>query len=236
MNYAGSELELFARAKRWKTYLARQITPFVTGHVLEVGAGIGSNIDYLFNPQVQEWLALEPDPRLSSVIAERQRTGELPKICQILTGTLNDTEEKQFDTILYIDVLEHIEQDRAQVAQAASRLRPNGRLIILSPAHQFLFSPFDASIGHFRRYGAGQLEQLRPPGCSTERLRMLDSTGFLLSLANRLIMKSAMPTHSQIALWDRMFVRVSTVLDPVLGYRFGKSILVVWNKAESGRL
>jgi SAM-dependent methyltransferase len=202
--------------------------------VLEVGAGIGSNIDYLFNPQVQDWLALEPDPKLTSVIAERQRTGQLPQMCKVLTGTLDDAGQEQFDTILYIDVLEHIEQDRAQVAQAASRLRPNGRLIILSPAHQFLFSPFDASIGHFRRYGANQLKQLTPPGCRPERLRMLDSTGFFLSLANRLIMKSAMPTHGQIALWDRVFVRVSTVLDPVLGYRFGKSILLIWKKADGG--
>jgi len=230
MDYAGSELDLFAHATRWKSYLARQITPYVRGRVLEVGAGIGSNIDYLFTPQVQDWLALEPDPKLTQVIADRLRSGQLPAACRAQTGTLDAVGTDLFDTILYIDVLEHIDQDRAQVAQAAAHLCANGRLVILSPAHQFLFSPFDSSIGHFRRYGRDELRQLTPPGCRTERLRMLDSTGFFLSLANRTVMKSSMPTHGQIALWDKVFVRVSTLLDPVLGFRFGKSILMIWQK------
>ena len=62
---------------------------------------------------------------------------------------------------------------------------------------------------------------------------MLDSAGFFLSLANRLLMKSSMPTHGQIALWDQVFVRVSTMLDPILGFRFGKSILMIWQRTEN---
>lgn len=50
-----------------------------------------------------------------------------------------------FDTLLYIDVLEHIPDDGAELARAAERLRPGGRVIVLSPVHQWLYSEFDNS-------------------------------------------------------------------------------------------
>jgi len=60
-HYIGSELELFAAATNWKAYLGGVLRRFVLGRVLEVGAGIGSNIPYLHNDLVAEWTALEPD-------------------------------------------------------------------------------------------------------------------------------------------------------------------------------
>ncbi len=232
MEYTGSELELFSHARHWKSYLSQQLTPFIGGRVLEVGAGIGSNIDYLMTANVQDWLSLEPDPKLTEVITERQQAGRLPPRCRVQTGVVDDVAEDGFHSILYIDVLEHIENDRTEVAQAAQRLAPGGRLVVLSPAHQFLFSPFDASIGHFRRYSAGELKALTPHGCRVRRMRLLDCAGLFLSLANRLVLRSAMPTHKQIALWDSIFVRMSSLLDPLLGFHFGKSILMVWQKED----
>jgi hypothetical protein len=131
---------------------------------------------------------------------------------------------------MYIDVLEHIEDDAGEIAAAAARLRLGGHLIVLSPAHPWLFSPFDAAIGHWRRYTRKGLRSLGPAGCGLVRLRMLDAVGLLASAANRLLLRSAMPTAGQIALWDRGMVPVSRVIDPVLGHRVGKSVLAVWRR------
>jgi SAM-dependent methyltransferase len=229
MQYLGGELELFANASNWKAYLADQISPFVQGRVLEVGAGIGSNIPRMFNERVENWLAIEPDPQLSSVIEQKLALGELPRDCHVTTGVTADLPHDQiFDSILYIDVLEHIPDDRGEIACAARHLAPGGRLIILSPAHQFLFSPFDASIGHVRRYSTRSLKALTPPSCEVEIVRMLDSTGIIVSLANRMIMRSSLPTSAQIALWDQVFVPCSRKLDRLTGFRLGKSILLIW--------
>lgn len=234
MEYVGTELEMFAGARNWKAYLARQMSGFVRGRVLEVGAGIGANITGLFNHTVEHWLALEPDARLASEIEARRARHEIPGQCHVVTGTIMDLPPTdQFDTIVYIDVLEHIVDDRGEVARAASHLAPSGRLIVLSPAHQYLFSPFDHAVGHVRRYDASSLSSLTPANCRIERLRLLDSAGFFLSLGNRLVTKSAMPTHAQIDLWDKVFVRISRILDPLTGYRFGKSILMIWQAAAS---
>ena len=135
-----------------------------------------------------------------------------------------------FDTILYLEVLEHIADDRAELARAARLLSPRGHLIVLGPAHQFLFSRFDAAIGHYRRYNRKVLRALTPPDCVFEASMMLDSAGFFASMANRLLLSAPLPSKRQIAVWDKLLVPVSRVLDRMTGYRFGKSVVAVWRK------
>ncbi|HLJ06446.1 MAG TPA: hypothetical protein VKT26_09245 [Acetobacteraceae bacterium] len=72
------------------------------------------------------------------------------------------------------------------------------------------------------------LKALTPVDHRLSRLFMLDSVGFLASLANRLILRSAMPTMTQITTWDPATVPLSRLLDPLLGYRFGKSVVAIW--------
>lgn len=233
LDYAGGELELFAHATNWKAYVAIRLSPYISGRVLEVGAGIGSNITRLANPNVRDWLALEPDEKLAGEISKALNQNALPRVCRLMIGTVEAIPEpEKFDTILYIDVLEHIANDRAEVTKAASLLAEHGRLIVLAPAHQFLYSPFDKSIGHFRRYTLRSLKRISPQGTRIAAAFMLDTAGLFASLANRLILRSAMPTSSQIAAWDRAIIPVSRVLDPLTGFQFGKSAIVVWQKVS----
>ena len=228
--YVGGELELFARATNWKHYLGRVLAPFIGARVLDVGAGIGSNITHLSRPSVREWTSVEPDPVQARRISERVASGELPR-CRVIAGTLDAVEPSaRFDTILYIDVLEHIADDRAELARAARHLAEDGNLIVLAPAHPFLFSPFDAAVGHHRRYDAAGLAALAPPGCRLRRSLMLDSAGFFASLANRLLLAAALPTPRQIAFWDKVLVPISRVLDGITFHRFGKTVVAVWQR------
>jgi SAM-dependent methyltransferase len=228
-HYIGSELELFSAATNWKTYLAAILGRFIAGRVLEVGAGIGANVGYLCNRRVEAWTSLEPDPDLAQQIGERVRAGELPPACQVVSGTINDIDRAaRFDTILYLDVLEHIAEDRAELACARCHLAAQGSLVVLAPAHQFLFSQFDAAIGHHRRYDRASLWALTPPRCRLEAFLMLDCAGFFASLANRLMLCASLPSARQIAVWDRLLVPISRRLDPLTGHRFGKTALAVW--------
>lgn len=229
--YVGSELELFSAAKNWKTYVASVLSRFIGGTVLEVGAGIGSNITYLHSGRVCEWTSLEPDPDLAGRIEQARAAGALPPGLRVVTGTIDSIDTAaRFDTILYLDVLEHIADDRTEMEKAASRVADGGCLIVLAPAHQFLFSPFDAAIGHHRRYTTAALQALTPPECRLEFCRMLDSAGFFASLANRLLLRSADPTQAQVQVWDKALVPISRRLDRHLRYRFGKSVLAVWRR------
>jgi SAM-dependent methyltransferase len=229
MGYVGSELETFRAAVNWKAYLRSLMAPYLRGAVLEVGAGIGSTTEALLTPSVTTWLCLEPDPTLAGAIDAKISMGVLPDSVRVQVGTIQGLEDAAFDTILYVDVLEHIEDDREELERAAVRLRPGGHLLVLAPAHQWLFSPFDSAIGHFRRYTKRSLSELAPPGLKLARLEYLDSVGLLASGANRFLLRSSSPHLGQIRFWDRFLVRASRMIDPLLAYSVGKSVLGVWS-------
>lgn len=227
--YEGSELELFAGAVNWKRYLGRQIAPFLGDRVLEIGAGIGGTTRALCDGRATRWVCLEPDRTMAARLAGEAGAGRLPDCCEPFAGTLSALPaEERFDAVLYVDVLEHVEEDRAELERAAARLAPGGHLVVLAPAHQSLYSPFDASVGHYRRYSKRSLAALAPDGTRLVRLRYLDAVGMLASLGNRVLLNSSVPTPRQIALWDRLMVRASTLVDPLLGFAVGKSVLAVW--------
>lgn len=230
-SYVGEELDLFSAATNWKSYFRSKLNPYLGTDVLEVGAGLGGTTRLLCRGTESRWVCLEPDPGLAEQLRSEQSKGTIPRNCRVEVGTLETMGVTDpFDTLLYIDVLEHIEGDREEVIRAAGRLAPGGHVIALSPAHQWLYSPFDKAIGHYRRYTKTTLAALTPPSMDLVRLIYLDSVGLLASAGNRMLLKSSMPNRGQIALWDRVMVRLSRGLDPLLGYSIGKSVLGVWRK------
>lgn len=227
--YIGSELELFAEVRNWKAYWAKTIAPFIHGDVIEVGAGLGSNTPYLDSATQGRWVCLEPDSNLAEELNRNLHNPGRPH--EIVTHTIDSLDRnKQFDTAIYIDVLEHIEDDKKELELAAELLRSGGRIIVLSPAHQWLFTPFDAAIGHYRRYNRTGLRSLAPRGLALEKIFYLDSAGLLLSAANRLIMRQSMPTKAQLAFWDGWVIPLSRTLDKYLRNSIGKSIVAVWKR------
>lgn len=229
--YVGTELEIFAAATRWKRYWSSFVIPFLSGDVLEVGAGMGANVSLLCRDRVRRWVSLEPDPALCRRLDTELGRLKLGARCHLVPGTLSDLPaDDGFDAVLYLDVLEHIVDDGAELSRAAVHLRPGGALVILAPAHPGLYTDFDRAIGHQRRYTKATLLKAVPPRLGGQLLIYLDSVGLLASGANRLLLRQAMPTPRQILWWDRMLVPLSRVVDPLLRFTLGKSLLGVWRK------
>jgi len=236
MPYVGKELDLFALADNWKRYVKREIARYIRGDVLEVGAGIGATTAALQDGTARWWVCLEPDATLAVRLQARVRSGPCASPTSIVVGSIRAfVEAPSFDCILYVDVLEHIEDDFRQIEAAAQLVRPGGHIVVLAPAHPWLFSEFDKNIGHLRRYQKATLRRLMPPGWLETKLIYLDSFGVLLSLGNVLALRRAIPSRSQIGLWDRLCVPLSRFLDPLSGGLIGKSILAVWRKGEANR-
>jgi len=226
-SYVGQELDLFAHAVHWKAYWASRIREWIRGDVLEVGAGLGVNTIALRNSDVTSWLCLEPDSELAERLAKAVTA--IPN-CRVRVGTMASLAERTFDSILYIDVLEHIKDDAEEMARAAKLLRSGGHLVVLAPAHQFLYSSFDAAIGHHRRYNKASLQRCSPPGCRTEAMFYLDSLGVFASLANRMVLRQNKPSLRQIEIWDNFIVPTSRLLDQVFGGAIGKTIVGAWKR------
>jgi SAM-dependent methyltransferase len=229
--YIGGELDLFALARNWKGYVRREIADYLKGDVLEVGAGIGGTTEALHNGSVSHWVCLEPDATLAACLQARLLTfTNASKISVVIGSVESFASPACFDCILYVDVLEHIDDDLRQIETASRLLRPGGHIIILAPAHHWLYSEFDKSIGHLRRYNKVNLSALIPKGWMERKLIYLDSVGILLSLCNVVALRQSIPTERQILTWDRICVPVSRLIDRLLRGKVGKSVLAVWQK------
>ena len=96
--YPGKELKIFAEATNWKSYFAGKLIPYISGKVLEVGAGIGQTTPYLTNPKVSKWTSLEPDYNLFNKLVKSdpvEKNGLVSYRC----GTVEDIVDK-FDSIV----------------------------------------------------------------------------------------------------------------------------------------
>lgn len=180
------------------------------------------------------WLCLEPDGRMAAILQSKIREGALPSCCSVTQGFISTLAKMpRFDAILYVDVLEHLADDREELEQAVKRLRPGGNLIVVAPAYMGLYSPFDSQIGHFRRYTKESLTALTPVRLELNDFRYLDSIGVFCSLGNRLLLHSRKPTPAQILFWDKVLVPCSRFLDPLLDYALGRSLVAVWSHSGS---
>ena len=230
--YEGSELDVFAAATRWKRYFGRVLRPYLKGDILEAGAGIGGTTVVLHDGSASSWTCLEPDAALAGQLATRIASHGLASNTRVVVGNLSSlAPDLRFHCILYIDVLEHIEDDRSELERAGVRLHPDGTLVVLSPAHQWLFTPFDTAIGHCRRYNLANLHRITPANLRLDRAFYLDSVGLLASLANKLLLRQSQPTLKQVRFWDGVLVPASGVMDPLLARRIGKSVVGIWRPA-----
>ena len=187
-DYVGTELDLFADARRWKGYLRRVIAPFLGPDVLEVGAGIGATTAALCDGTARRWACLEPDARLAARLREAITSGTLPGCCEATIGTVDAVPENR--GVRHRTLYRRARAYRGRplgVGACRPAAQARGRVVVLSPAHPFLYSPFDRAIGHFRRYTRRMLRDLRPAGLEFVAAWYLDSAGLLASLGNRLI-------------------------------------------------
>ena len=171
--YIGQELELFALATNWKRYVKAEIGKYLIGDVLEIGAGIGSTTLALHDGTARRWVCLEPDDDQAKRLRTTLTRSWGVYVPAVIAGSLRALADRQsFDCVLYLDVLEHIQDDRRELEEAARLVRPGGHIVVLSPAHQWLFSEFDKSIGHIRRYDKRNLRSLMPSGWAEKNWRI----------------------------------------------------------------
>lgn len=224
IKYQGDELELFENASNWKRYWSSKIASTQDSIGLEIGAGIGGNTAFLL-PKTDELTLCEPDELFFQNFLEPLAHNN-EKISVVL-GTIKQIDgERKFDQIYYIDVLEHIEDDKQEIISATKHLNRNGSLYVLVPAHKILYSEFDRSVGHFRRYNRRMITDCIPSGFAITEYFCLDSLGVLASLGNRFLSRNSSVTPKKVIFWDKIIVPLSIKIDRLTRYKFGKSILV----------
>ena len=223
--YTSDDLHLFKFAKNWKKYFSRKISSYIKGDVLEVGPGIGSNTLFLIEnaKKISSWTFVEPEKNFINELNEL--SGKLNYKSEVHNSTISEVRGK-FDTILYIDVLEHIPDTKKEISEIKSKLKTNGTLVVLVPAYNFLYSNFDKAIGHQKRYNKKLLKS--EVDLELVKLFYLDSVGLMASVANKFLLKKSMPSKSNVLFWDKILIRISLIFDIITNFSFGKSLIGIF--------
>lgn len=143
-----------ARRKVLESLIGRQIRPPAGARVLEVGCGTGHNLEMLERFGRVDAVEVDAEARK---IAEK-RLGR--KIASARLPALRGIERGAYDLIAALDVVEHIDDDRATIRSLGSCLKPGGKLLVTVPAHQWMWSRHDELNHHKRRYSKRALREL----------------------------------------------------------------------------
>lgn len=196
---ASDELALLSEAKRWNRLLVEQTLDGIdagsVSDIVEVGCGHGAILAALRSvfPEARI-VGLEPDSANFEIArAAHADDDRIVVLNTTLAGYLTDDgPDRRHDLVIFVNVLEHIEDDAEQVRLAARAVRPGGWVGILVPAIPALYGPIDLKSGHFRRYSEKQLAGIIDgAGLQAIRIRHMDALGVVPYWINyRLLNKS----------------------------------------------
>ena len=226
MDYVGKELEIFDTAKVFQKYVYFLIKKYFKNKIFEVGAGLGS-FTRQYNNSYKEIYLSDLDKNNYLVLKKKFSKKKNIKINNQKINQIN----KKFNTIIYLNVLEHIKKDKREINLAISKLNSGGHLIILVPAHQKLYSKFDKAIGHCKRYNINFFKNNKFKNAKVEKLIYLDMVGYFLYFCNKIFFKEEIyPSKIKVFLWDKFFSPITIVLDFFTNYKYGKNVLCVYKK------
>lgn len=140
-------------AMRWD--IVASSLPASPGRVLEIGCGQGAVAARLAS-RALHFVGIEPDA--TSFAVAKARVGEAGQVFNMQASEL--PADAQFDLVCAFEVIEHIEDDSAALANWVSRLKPGGRILLSVPAHRSRFGAADELAGHFRRYDPADMQSL----------------------------------------------------------------------------
>ncbi len=220
--YTGHEnLLVMQHARNYNGFLGQLIRRHAEGArtIVDFGAGVGA-LAQTVRPWAHKLVCVEPDA---------VQTDMLKAAGYEVVDSISALPEGGVDYVYTVNVMEHIQDDRAILSEIFKALRPGGRLLVYVPALQWLHSSMDAAVGHVRRYHMKDLiQKVTDAGFVVERREYVDCLGVPASLAYKWAGSSSGRINvGALSAYDRFVFPVSRALDTLFGRVGGKNLLVV---------
>jgi len=225
-----------ALASNYRRWIMDLFTPFIGRHIVEVGAGAGAFSEMLLGMEPATLTVLEPSSNLFPVLQAQLAPLDRKGVMEVRQSSFMDAAEanrrmRPFDTAIYINVLEHIEHDQAELNAVFHALPPGGRMLIFVPALPFLMGRLDYEVGHFRRYTLRELKsKCSAAGFSIKMAHYFDALGILPWWIKFCLLKSNTIEPAAVRINDRWVVPVSRAIESVLTPPLGKNVILVAEK------
>lgn len=232
-DYEGGDLEAMAQAEKYYKWILQIIQPYLGKDIVETGAGVGSFSKLLKSTNPKTLTLIEPAKRMHDQLRENVPSTKTTKVTT-LNDYLKGSEAKlkgKVDTFVYINVFEHIEDDVAELKRINGILKPGGHAIIFVPALKQLYSEFDKSIGHYRRYDKTSLRKLAEDSdMSVVKMRYMDMPGILPWWLSFVAMKRKGLAPTMVGIYDRFAVPIIRTVENTIEAPVGKNVLLVAKK------
>jgi SAM-dependent methyltransferase len=228
--YAADDLETMSEAKRYQAHVFELLRPYIGSSVLEVGCGIGTTSLRL--AEIAERLVCI-EPNLNCVSRARAALDGNPKItlriCHIEECNRDELIQQHFDTIVCVNVLEHIEDDIRALRLFRELVAPTGgQVLIFVPAVQAAYGPLDAALGHHRRYSKRTLRRtFEAAGMDLVALRYTNPIGLAGWMYNAHVSGATEHTLGQVKLFERLVAPWALPLDRLVPPPIGLSLFAV---------
>ncbi len=232
--YTGRELEAMSAASNYHRWILGVFSPYLGRHLVEVGAGLGSFSELILSHHACQTISLvEPSGELCAQL--RVRAGQMPAspLVDVYHASFPDaapiiTAKHSPDSIIYVNVLEHVEDDQAELAAIHRALSSRGRVFIFVPALRWLYGAFDERVGHLRRYTKRELEaKLQRAGFQIVISDYFDLVGVAPWWIKYRLLKSSTMESGAVRFYDRYIVPCARRLESVIKPPLGKNLIVV---------
>ncbi|MFN2447199.1 MAG: glycosyltransferase [Vicinamibacterales bacterium] len=225
-------LRRMAQLSTYNRWLHERFERHLGRRILEVGSGVGNQTRYFVDNR-ERVVASDIEPHyvreLVARFAERGHVRIASFQFPLTPEARADLQRESLDTIVCLNVLEHIEDDRSALQDFASVLSPGGRLVLLVPSLKALYGTLDVHLHHFRRYERAELDRVvREAGFEIEEIRFLNRIGVVGWWLNSRVLKRRVLPKAQLSLfnWIMPMLRLEERRPP----SFGMSLLVVARK------
>lgn len=224
-NYQQSILESLAQVDKYNKWIVSKFERYLVKNILELGSGLG-NITLKIKDKGFNILPSDID---QSFLKSLRKIDKRAIYLDVLNIKIS---KKKFDTIIAINVLEHLDDDIQSLKNIYNLLTPQGILILLIPAHQFLFGSYDRMVGHFRRYSKKDLSQkLLKTGFRIKKINYhnkLSALGWFINA--RLLNRKSFPKYQLYLI--NLLVPLIDLIDKIIPFDFGLSIICIARKTK----
>lgn len=234
--YPGTELEAMSGAANYHRWILAIFKPYLGARVVEVGAGMGSFSELVLAHHPCESLSLvEPSDSMHERLAAHVKQLDVSHIdtyhATFTEAAARIKAEHAPDSILYVNVLEHIADDEEELNVVHLTLTERGRVFLFVPAFTWLFGNFDTRVGHVRRYSKPELEgKLVRSGFKILRSSYFDFPGIAPWWFKYRLMKSDTMEPGAVKFYDRFIVPTVRRIESVVTMPIGKNIIAIAEK------
>ena len=231
---------IFSNNSNYRKYQFDLIAKYIGKNILEVGTGDGSFTSQMVNhnDNITRIISIEPSDTLLKLHRDKYKFPNIVSVCNFDLFGVHPDSFGLFDTVIFIHVLEHIENDEEVLNHTYNLLEKSGHVLIEVPALPMLFSEHDKSLGHFRRYNKKLLNSIIDnEKYKIKKIWYQDPIGVLGSLYFFKLKKIKLKSNegdqlvkNQGSVYDKYVIPFEKYVEKFIKFPFGLSLTAILQK------